>query len=97
MKRSSTEKGFAAEQRASATDSAESRCIDGFFEISKLVESPDMLRGWVEWFRRLNIPCLIEKRKAGYALWRKGDEVGRDRSKGPAAPNTRNIIYSFAV
>ena len=40
-----------------------------FFEISKTVESPEMLQGWFEWFRRLNIPCAITKSKQGYALW----------------------------
>jgi hypothetical protein len=71
--------------------------IEGFFEVSKVVESPEMLRGWVEWFKGRNIPCLIEKRKAGYALWRKGNEAGRDRTKSPSRPRREKIVYSFAI
>jgi hypothetical protein len=35
----------------------------GFFEMSKVVDSPEMLHSWVEWFKSLNIPCLVVKRK----------------------------------
>ena len=54
---------------------------DLFFEVSKKVGSAEMLQGWFEWFRALNIPCAITKSRRGYALWRKGEEVGRKRSK----------------
>ncbi len=68
-----------------------------FFEVSKKVESPDMLRGWVEWFKRLNIPCAVMKTRRGYVLWRKGEEVGRIRSKNPSQLIAKNIIYSFGL
>jgi hypothetical protein len=84
------------EKRTASEDPAHDS-LNGFFEISKIVESPDMLQCWVAWFKKLKIPCVIEKRKTGYALWRKGNEAGRDKSKGPLAPNAHNIIYSFAV
>jgi hypothetical protein len=47
-----------------------------FFEVSKVVESLEMLEPMVDWFRRLDIPCVIEKRRHGYILWRKGVETG---------------------
>jgi hypothetical protein len=49
---------------------------DSFFEVSKVVESREMLEPWVGWFQQLEIPCVIEKRRHGYILWRKGVEVG---------------------
>ncbi len=64
-----------------------------FFEMSRPVESPEMLKSWVEWFRRLHIPCAIARTEAGYTLWRKGKEVGRRRSKVPYVPT--DIVYSF--
>ena len=64
-----------------------------FFEVSRAVESPEMLRSWVEWFRRLHIPCASARTEAGYTLWRKGKEVGRRRSKIPCVP--MDIICSF--
>jgi hypothetical protein len=96
MKGDSAPRQAVLEQRTTDRDTAQDKLLDGFFKISKIVESPEMLRGWVEWFRRLNIPCVIEKRKSGYALWRKGDEVGRDQSNNPSALNTRNVVFSFA-
>jgi hypothetical protein len=68
-----------------------------FFEVSKIVESPDMLKGWVEWFKRLNIPCAVMKTGSGYVLWRKGEEVGRTRSKNSSELIAKNIIYSFGL
>jgi hypothetical protein len=68
-----------------------------FFEVSKRVESPDMLKGWVEWFERLNIPCAIMKTRRGYVLWRKGEEVGRTRAKTSSELVAKNIIYSFGL
>jgi len=44
-----------------ACDGDEGRDHTPFFEVSKIVESPDMLKGWVEWFKRLNIPCAVMK------------------------------------
>jgi hypothetical protein len=70
----------------------------GFFVVSKVVESPEMLQGWVEWFRKLNIPCAIEKRRGGgYTLWRRGEEVG---GKGPVALGElkkKRIIDAFGM
>jgi hypothetical protein len=97
MKNNSVRERSMTKRRTTEADPARDTALDGFFEISKIVDSPEMLQGWVEWFRRLNIPCVIEKRKAGYALWRKGDEAGRDRSKGPSAPKPRNVVYSSAL
>ena len=68
-----------------------------FFEVSKKVESPDMLKGWVEWFKRLNIPCVVMKTRRGYVLLRKGEEVGRTRSKKSSQMIAKNIIYSFGL
>ncbi len=61
-----------------------------FFEMSRVVESPEMLKSWVEWFRRLHIPCAIAKTDGGYTLWRKGTEVGRRRSKTPSVLIKKN-------
>jgi hypothetical protein len=70
------------------------RCVGNlFFEMSRPVESPEMLKSWVEWFRRLHIPCAIARTEAGYTLWRKGKEVGRRRSKVPCVP--MDIVYAF--
>jgi hypothetical protein len=68
-----------------------------FFEMSRPVESPEMLKSWVEWFRRLHIPCAIAKTEGGYTLWRKGKEVGRRRSKAPVLLIKENIIFSFGL
>jgi hypothetical protein len=68
-----------------------------FFEMSRVVESPGMLMSWVEWFRRLRIPCAIAKADEGYTLWRKGTEVGRKRSKVPPVLIRKNIVFSFGL
>ncbi len=68
-----------------------------FFEVSKIVSSPDMLKGWVEWFKGLNIPCAVMKTRRGYVLWRKGVEIGRTRSKNSSDLITKNIVYSFGI
>lgn len=68
-----------------------------FFEMSRVVESPEMLKSWVEWFRRLHIPCAIAKTDGGYTLWRKGTEVGRRRSKTPSVLIKKNIVFSFGL
>jgi hypothetical protein len=68
-----------------------------FFEVSKKVESPDMLKGWVEWFKRLNIPCAVMKTRRGYVLLRKGEEVGRTRSQTSFPMTAKNIVYSFGI
>ncbi|MGA3173934.1 MAG: hypothetical protein ABSE25_05830 [Syntrophorhabdales bacterium] len=68
-----------------------------FFAISKTVESPEMLKSWIEWFRRLNIPCAITKTCGGYVLWRKGEEIGRTRSRAVSRLIKKDVIYSFGV
>ena len=68
-----------------------------FFEVSKIVRSPDMLKGWVEWFKKLRIPCVVMKTGRGYVLLRKGKEVGRTRAKGSSELIVENIIYSFGL
>ena len=68
-----------------------------FFEMSRVVESPEMLMSWVEWFRRLHIPCAIAKADGGYTLWRKGTEVGRKRAKVPQILMEENIVFSFGL
>ena len=58
---------------------------DLFFEVSKKVGSAEMLQGWFEWFRALNIPCAITKSRRGYALWRQGEEKwAQEEVEGPA-------------
>ncbi len=69
---------------------------DTFFEVSKVVESPEMLQTWFEWFKRLSIPCAIAKVSGGYTLWRKGEEIGRTRAK-VGVLKRKNIVYSFGV
>jgi hypothetical protein len=66
-----------------------------FFEVSRTVQSPEMLASWVAWFRRLHIPCAIAKTEGGYTLWRKGKEAGGKRSKAPSVPMT--IVCSFGL
>jgi hypothetical protein len=87
-----------AERPEKATAENVRRLRTGFFVVSKVVESPEMLQGWVEWFRKLNIPCAIEKRRGGgYTLWRKGEEVG---GKGPVALaelKKKRIIGAFGM
>jgi hypothetical protein len=73
------------------------QCENLFFEMSRVVESPGMLMTWVEWFRRLHIPCAIAKADGGYSLWRKGTEVGRKRSKVPPVLIKENIVVSFGL
>ena len=68
-----------------------------FFEMSRVVESPEMLMSWVEWFQGLHIPCIIAKTDGGYTLWRKGTEVGRKRSKVPPVLIKENIVVSFGL
>jgi hypothetical protein len=68
-----------------------------FFEMSRVVESPGMLMSWVEWFRRLHIPCAIAKTDGGYTLWRKGTEVGQKKSKVPPVLIKENIVFSFGL
>ena len=68
-----------------------------FFEVSKKVESMEMLQGWFEWFRGLNIPCAITKSREGYALWRQGEEVGRMRSKQRPELIKQRIVCSFGL
>jgi hypothetical protein len=63
-----------------------------YFEVSKLVESPEMLRGWIDWFTRHDIPCFIEKRRSSkYVLWRKGMEVGAKGCKPTL--HAKKIVY----
>jgi hypothetical protein len=69
---------------------------EAFFEVSKVVESPEMLNGWIEWFKRLNIPCFVTKKAGGYTLWRKGEEVGRPRAKAEGL-RMKDIVYAFGV
>ena len=91
-KREQTQEGT-TENRRKAADQ-----IKGlFFEMSREVESPEMLKSWVEWFRRLHIPCAIAKTEGGYILWRKGTEVGRKRSKVPSVLTKENIIFSIGL
>jgi hypothetical protein len=66
-----------------------------FFEMSRPVESPEMLKGWVDWFRGLHIPCAIARTEAGYTLWRRGKEVGRRRSKVSSV--CTDFVYSFGL
>ena len=68
-----------------------------FFEMSRVVESPEMLMSWVEWFRRLHIPCAVARTDGGYTLWRKGREVGRRRAKVPQILIKENIVFSFGL
>ncbi len=76
MKRNATRELTKTEQRGIRSALVQERPLDGFFEISKVVESPEMLQSWVDWFGRLNIPCVITRTNAGYTLWREGVEVG---------------------
>jgi hypothetical protein len=85
------------ERPGAARDEDEGRDHTPFFEVSKIVESPDMLKGWVEWFKGLNIPCAVVKAGSGYVLMRKGKEVGRTRSKTSSELITNNIIYSYGL
>jgi len=70
---------------------------DVFFRISRPVESPDMLRSWVEWFQGLHIPCVITRTEEGYTLWRKGKEVGRKKSTVSSVLPRESIISSFGL
>ena len=74
-----------------------SRIGSDFFEVSKTVESPKMLQGWVEWFIQLGIPCVIVKRNQGYSLWRKGEEIGIRRSARASGLKRENIVSSFGL
>ncbi len=68
-----------------------------FFEMSRVVESPELLKGWVRWFRQLHIPCLIAKTEGGYSLWRKGEEAGRKKSQVATVLLQENIVSSFGL
>jgi hypothetical protein len=70
---------------------------NGFFEVSKVVESLEMLEPWVGWFRRLDIPCVIEKRRHGYILWRKGVEIGGKEPKSLSELKERKLVSLFGV
>jgi hypothetical protein len=78
-------------------DVAEGCEFKDFFEICKPVEQPELLGCWTEWFKQQNIPFLIEKKRRGYVLWRKGNEMGRDKSTKRSAPVKKNIVYSFGI
>ena len=73
------------------------RTGNDFFEVSKIVESPGMLQGWVEWFMQRGIPCLIVKRSKGYSLWRKGEEIGIRKSTRASGLQKENIVSSFGL
>ena len=75
----------------------EFRTGSDFFEVSKIVESPGMLQGWVEWFMQRGIPCLIVKRSKGYSLWRKGEEIGIRKSARASGLQKENIVSSFGL
>lgn len=83
-----------AHKRTASVDGQEAQ--EAFFEVSKVVESPDMLQTWIEWFKKLDIPCAIAKVSGGYTLWRKGEEIGRTRAKASVLKR-KNIIYSFGL
>jgi hypothetical protein len=69
-----------------------------FFVISKVVESPETLQGWVEWFRNRNIPCAIEKRRGGgFILWREGEEIGGKSPIPLAELKKKRIVGSFGL
>ncbi len=100
MSRNNAARVQTAQQAGEARIEEKGRNRNGapFFEVSKIVPSPDLLKGWVEWFKGLNIPCAVMKTRRGYVLCRKGEEVGRTRSKASStelAP--KNIIYSFGL
>ena len=69
----------------------------GFFEMSKIVDSPEMLEGWVEWFSELDIPCAIVRGPEGFTLWRKGKEVGVKTSAASSAIKRRSIVRSSTL
>ena len=87
------EKGQPLERMATVRQKGSPRSEILFFEMSRPVESPEMLRSWVEWFQRLHIPCAIARTQEGYTLWRKGREAGRRRSKIPSV-NAKFIYLS---
>jgi len=69
-----------------------------FFVISKVVDSAEALQGWVEWFRHRNIPCAIEKRRAGgFILWREGEEIGGKSPIPLAELKRKKIVRSFGL
>lgn len=68
-----------------------------FFEVSKVVESREMLDPWVGWFQRLDIPCVIEKRRHGYILWRKGTETGGAESIPLSELKERRLVSFFGL
>jgi hypothetical protein len=97
MGTSDSERKQRQERTGAARAEGERRDHAPFFEVSKIVESPDMLKGWVEWFKKLNIPCAVMKTGRGYVLWRKGKEVGRTRAKNSSELIVNNIVYSFGL
>lgn len=84
------------ETKRKATHDERQETHEAFFEVSKVVASPDMLRTWIEWFKGLNIPCAIARVSGGYTLWRKGEEIGRTRAKATVLKR-KNIVYSFGL
>ena len=63
-----------------------------FFEMSRVVESPEMLMSWVEWFRRLHIPCAVAQEGEGPTDIDKGEHrffVWLDRQRPEAAGRNR--------
>ena len=97
MDTKSTKKERTREGAAENSRGPNRRIENLFFEMSTVVESPEMLKSWVEWFRRLHIPCAIAKTEGGYTLWRKGKEVGRKRSKVPSVLTKEKIVFSLGL
>jgi hypothetical protein len=70
---------------------------NSFFEVSKVVESLEMLEPWVGWFQRLDIPCVIEKRRHGYILWRRGVETGGAEPTPLSELKERKLVSFFGM
>ena len=83
------------EEREHARSDRERKSDSLFFEVSKVVESREMLDPWVGWFQRLEIPCVIEKRRHGYILWRKGVETGGAEPTTLSDLKERNLVSFF--
>jgi hypothetical protein len=83
-----------AESERDSLDGAE-ETENLFFEVSKVVESREMLDPWVGWFQQLDIPCVIEKRRHGYILWRKGVETGGTEATTLSELKERKLISFF--
>jgi NADPH-dependent 7-cyano-7-deazaguanine reductase QueF len=53
-------------------------CPEGYFEFTKKVAAPHLLRGWEDWFRKKGIKTVIIRDKNHtYCLCREGEEAGR--------------------